>query len=83
MSCDQGWFSAKVYAWIMIRDQEYSQTQNYQKLKNRLAEAYGLDTEDFIQNDVDNGLDCSYDYIEYYWFNEYILIRHYSSVRLQ
>merc|ERR1719394_1484553 len=52
MNCDQGWFSAKVYAWIMIRDQEYSQTQKYLELKTRLAETYDLDTEDFIQNDV-------------------------------
>ena len=64
----------------MIRDQEYSQTQKYQELKTRLANTYGLDTDEFIQNDVDKGLDCSYDYIEYYWFNEYVLIRHYPSV---
>ena len=73
MNCDQGWFSAKVYAWIMIRDQKFSQTESYQKLKARLAETYGLQTEDFIENDVKNGLDCAYDYIEYYWISSLCL----------
>ena len=38
----------------------------YRNLRAELAERWDLSTEDFIENDFDNGLDCDYDYLEYY-----------------
>jgi len=57
---------ANVYAWIMVRDQSFPTTQAYRNLRAELAERWDLSTEDFIENDFDNGLDCDYDYLEYY-----------------
>ena len=66
MNCDQNIMSATVYAWIMVRKQSYTSTTKYEKLRNRLAETYDLLVEDFIENDYENGLDCDYDFLEYY-----------------
>jgi len=66
MHCDKKLMYANVYAWIMVRDQSFPTTQAYRNLRAELAERWDLSTEDFIENDFDNGLDCDYDYLEYY-----------------
>ena len=50
----------------MVRKQSYTSTTKYEKLRERLAQTYDLQTEDFIENDFKNGLDCDYDFLEYY-----------------
>ena len=60
-SCDQGYLRTSDYAWILIRDQEWSQTPQYQTLRDTLAAKWNLDLSIWIQNDVDNGLNCDYD----------------------
>merc|ERR1711962_259141 len=52
--------------WVMVRDQAFLTTQAYRNLRTELAERWDLSTEDFIENDFDNGLDCNYDFLEYY-----------------
>ena len=50
----------------MARDQNLISTSGYQNLKSNLADRFNLDLDDFIENDLDNGLNCQYDFLEYF-----------------
>ena len=65
MTCDQGFFTRSTYAWILIREQSFSQTNNYAELRDELAGKFDLDLSVWVQNDVDNGLNCDYDEIKF------------------
>merc|ERR1712154_5198 len=61
-SCrDNGSFTTE-YVWILSRDQQFRETEMFQKVLQIAVEKYGLQTEKVIMPIHD---DCTYDYVKY------------------
>ena len=65
LNCEQGFLTTSTYAYILTRDQQFSQTNNYKQLRDNLADKWGLDMSMWIENDVINGVNCDYDEVVY------------------
>ena len=66
MYCSNRYLYKNVFAWIMIRDQNFMTTLEYSDIRNRLGGDFNLELDELIENDFTNGLDCDYDYLEYF-----------------
>ena len=64
-NCEESFFKSSTYAYILIRDLEWTQTADYRNFRDQIAEKYNLDLSIWIENEVKNGIDCDYQELYY------------------